>query len=208
MNIHAVVYTMISSILRGDIHNVDMMLRSGTNPNTSDINGSALSVSILGNHTNIVKLLIAYGADINSPNKSGNTPLIMAARIGDLSIVTRLIYDGVDINYRNNIGMTALIIASIQGHSSIVKNLLDFDADPLIEDNVDKYSALIHAIIGENIQVVYILLDHGVDPNRVGKCGINAYDISLDHEFNIMYLLIKYRRIKRRTRSILLFIMF
>jgi ankyrin repeat protein len=62
----------------------------------------------------IVKLLIAKGADINARDKDGITPLFWAARNHQYEVAKLLIAKGADVNTRNNFGNTPLTWA--MGH--------------------------------------------------------------------------------------------
>jgi len=64
----------------------------------------------------LVKSLLASGADINAKDNNGWTPLIEAAQEDHLEIVTLLLEKGADINSKTTKGATALIIAAQQSH--------------------------------------------------------------------------------------------
>ncbi|HET8671376.1 MAG TPA: ankyrin repeat domain-containing protein [Candidatus Saccharimonadales bacterium] len=59
----------------------------------------------------MVKLLIAHGADVNQKNFRGATALMGAAAAGPASVVKYLIEKGADVNARDNDGTTALMAA-------------------------------------------------------------------------------------------------
>ncbi len=56
----------------------------------------------------MVKLLIKYGADINSFNSQGRTPLHNASASGYFDIVRYLLNTGANINVKDNDGDTPL----------------------------------------------------------------------------------------------------
>lgn len=68
----------------------------------------------------IVKALIDAGADINARNRTGLTPLHVAALTGQKAAVELLIDKGANINAKNENGVTPLQMAALQGHQSIV----------------------------------------------------------------------------------------
>lgn len=60
----------------------------------------------------LTKLLIAYGADVNTRNATGNTALILAAKDGDIDTIETLISNGANIRSRNDEGNTVLHAAT------------------------------------------------------------------------------------------------
>jgi ankyrin repeat protein len=79
--------------------------------------------------TEIVKLLLNAGADVNAKAKDGRTALIWAARrdwaVRDnhAEAVQVLLDAGADVNVRDNDGKTALLHALSSGHIEVVKML-------------------------------------------------------------------------------------
>jgi len=59
----------------------------------------------------LVKLLLAKGADVNAVDNQGNTALMLAANAGEFQIVDSLINGGANVNARNKEGRTALRLA-------------------------------------------------------------------------------------------------
>ena len=71
----------------------------------------------------LVKLLLAHGADVNAEDGNGDSPLLWASSRGDTEIVKLLLVHGADVNIKNNNGETSLYWASSRGHTEIVKLL-------------------------------------------------------------------------------------
>jgi ankyrin repeat protein len=83
-------------------------------------------------HTiNIVSLnvLLAEGAEIDEADENGNTPLMLASKVGNPRMVKIILAHQPDVNKRNNDGYTALMIASEQGQIHIVEQLINKGAD-------------------------------------------------------------------------------
>lgn len=76
------------------------------------------------------KILIENGADINRPSKDGTTPLINAARTGQLALVKLLIDHGARVNAENRSGHNALYYALAGKHTAIANVLLSSGAKP------------------------------------------------------------------------------
>ncbi len=73
----------------------------------------------------ISKLLIASSAEVDVPNRDGDTPLHLAARKGLKEIVELLIVKGVDINANDGsyTQLTPLKLAVQEGHKEVAELL-------------------------------------------------------------------------------------
>jgi ankyrin repeat protein len=85
--------------------------------------------------------LLNRGADPNLGGKGGDTPLIVAARVGYLDAAEQLLLRKAKVNLPNRKGETALIAAVQQRRRDVVKLLLEYGADPDRTDNVAGLSA-------------------------------------------------------------------
>ena len=82
-----------------------------------------LSLAASGGYTNIIKLLLAHGAEINSRtgSKLGISPLMLAAMNGHTAAVKLLLDMGSDINAQIETNRnTALTLACFQGRHEVV----------------------------------------------------------------------------------------
>jgi ankyrin repeat protein len=94
-----------------------------------------LLVATQNGHAEVVKVLIAHGADPNlAKTDHGATPLHFASYQGNLEIVQELISHQAELNVTltNKHGATPLHLASQNGHLEIVKELITHGADPNI----------------------------------------------------------------------------
>ncbi|WP_159558737.1 ankyrin repeat domain-containing protein [Alcanivorax sp. S71-1-4] len=117
------------------------------------------------NDAEMVALLLAAGADINSNSHSGFSSLYQAAYHGAGETLDQLLAAGADVNSRNGDGpFTPLMTAADLGHQDIAVRLLAAGADPNITTR-NGYNALYYAV-GDNAgEMVRILLAGGANPN-------------------------------------------
>jgi ankyrin repeat protein len=85
----------------------------------------------------IIKLLLVKGANVNTIDSSGSSPLCKAAQ-SHFSIVQLLIDRGANVNQQDCHGRTPLWWAAYSGCSGIVSHLLKSGADPSITDKDGK----------------------------------------------------------------------
>ena len=78
---------------------------------------------------NRVSHLITIGADVNTADSNGDTPLMVSLRTGKADVATELIKRGAEINHRNNAGMTPLLEAVTHGHFDLATSMIANGAD-------------------------------------------------------------------------------
>lgn len=108
---------------------------------TDDKGNSGLIISILRSDEDYVSFLLSKGADPNLKGAGGDTPLIVASRIGFGQAVQWLLGEGAKIDETNNMGETALIAAVQQRQAPIVRILLAAGANPDKTDAAQGFSA-------------------------------------------------------------------
>jgi ankyrin repeat protein len=136
-------------------------------------------------HPDVVRALIEHGADVHARSKGGFTPLLLAARHGDLESARLLLEAGADVNEATPEDGSALVVASGSGHEALAIFLLEKGADPNAADRFGTtalHYAMLKAIapyqditsslsylsymFRPNMQeLVKALLQRGADPN-------------------------------------------
>ena len=76
-----------------------------------------------------LKKLISLGANVDSQEVYGSSPLHWASTLGRLDCLRELIRSGADIHARNKHGETPLHWAASDGQISCIRELLTFGAD-------------------------------------------------------------------------------
>jgi len=88
-------------------------------------------------HLDILKYLIAQGADLNVRSDKHNTALICAARNDHIAAVAALLEAGAAVDLQGEHERTALIWAGIKGRRDIAALLTQYNADPTIRGGND-----------------------------------------------------------------------
>lgn len=127
-------------------------------------------------------------------NGNGVTPLLFAARVGDLESARILLQAGADVNETGNDGLSALTLATVRAHVPFALYLLDHGANPNLDAagytalhwaagtweseltvrsiSVDRGIWTTAAGLREGkVELVKALLAHGADPNARMKVG-------------------------------------
>src|SRR5688500_18304233 len=107
----------------------------------NDRGETALIVAIQRRDDTWTGFLLNQGADPNLAARSGETPLIAAARVGFMGALADLVRMNAKVDAANRMGETALIVAVQNRHREIVKVLLALGADPDKADSEAGYSA-------------------------------------------------------------------
>jgi ankyrin repeat protein len=124
-------------------------------------------------------MLLEHGANANTKEMYGNTPLHHAVRsFSDkpcISIIKMLLDSGANINAQNKSGKTPLHVVSYQrqgDYSEIIKILLELGADVNAQDNKGKtflHNLVCDSYIHDNSKLITLLLNNGADPYVLDK---------------------------------------
>ena len=181
---------------------VRALLAHGADPHATErAHGqTALMWAVAQRHPQVVSALLEAGARVGDRSRaypqvvsaSGNadpsgvfevqqggyTPLLFAARQGDLASARLLVEAGADVNEPAASGTTPLVVAAHSGHGMLGAALLESGADP--DAAGAGYSALHAAVLRGDQPLVQALLDHGADPDPVLTRGSPARRVSAD----------------------------
>ncbi|XP_064653133.1 putative ankyrin repeat protein RF_0381 [Lineus longissimus] len=169
---------LIFSCLLGDEAMVSMLLDYGADVNIEDPRGGTpLSNAIsAGNQSNLIKLLVTHGADVNHMTTGFDdpgvevTPLMEAARMRDLPNIRELLRLGADVNIKNNQRRTALHYCSgWETYCPVIKSSL-------------KRVTLAGGIYGTNrstYRIVKTLVDYGADVSIKDSDDRTPLDVNL-----------------------------
>ena len=100
---------------------------------------------------------------ITEMERGGFTPLLFAARMGDLGSARLLVAAGADVNDLTPAGSSTLAVAALSGHGDVAALLLEHGADP--NAAAGGYAPLHAAILHRDARLVEALLSAGADPD-------------------------------------------
>jgi ankyrin repeat protein len=179
----------------GNVESVKLLLASGADVNARERSRdqTALMWAVSQQHADIVQVLLEHGADAGARSgirrmlvnagadglqrltgdytdfideaQGGYTPLLFAARVGDLASARLLIDRGARVNDEAPTGASALHIAILSGQSHVAAFLLDSGADP--DSATGGYTPLHTAVLRGDHALVKKLLEKGANPNAL-----------------------------------------
>ena len=167
------------------VETIQQLLDKGAAVNAQTDEGTALMMAVRRGQTEIVKLLLARGAQVDAKHRLGDSALIMSARrsIPEMNppsgqplpqptseIMSLLLAGGSDPNFIGHWGQTALMDANT---AAKVKLLLTHGAQVNTRDEMEK-TALVHAVNRGDVEVVEALLQAGADASIPDEEGATA----------------------------------
>ena len=172
-----------------NIQMIELILKKGINPTNTFIK----SFKIICMFDKVVDLFIRYGSDINqTDDKSGDTPLIIASRLGKFNIVKLLLDSGANKYVKNNEGYTALRTAIADNQYKIVELLLD---DKNIEEILKTDEGLTPLLLASELgrkQIVELLIKRGANTKAKNARGKDALILATESKnAEIVDLLLK-----------------
>jgi ankyrin repeat protein len=137
-----------------------------------DENGcTPLILACRGEQADIVKYLIAKGAEVNAADKNSTTALHVAAASGQSDIVQRLIDAGAGLDPPDYERQTPLHYAATEGHDRVARILVKKGADLEARNVYERTPLLLVARESGSAPIARALLDAGADVNAQDRWG-------------------------------------
>ena len=137
----------------------------------------------------LIKQLSKVNPDtINTPNKSGYTPLLIAGYRNQLEAVKVLLDLGAKVNALSEDG-TVLTAACYKSNTALVKILLEQHADVNVKNNAGT-TPLMFAIMAENEEIVKLLMENKADTQTMDNSRKSAVDFAKDCDSKVIKQLI------------------
>ena len=105
----------------------------------------------------------SYGTDAEETQVGGFTPLLFAARHGNVDVARLLLDAGADVNDAAPDGASVLLVATLSGHRALARFFLDRGANP--NSATAGYTALHAAVLTGDLEVGGALLAKGARPD-------------------------------------------
>lgn len=165
----------IAAVQAGRLSEIDDYLKQGYRVDAQDhMKVSALAHSLLHDQPEVMRRLIAAGADLDLASKSGWTPLMTAADSGRVDFARTLLAAGAAPNAAPENGWTPLHLtvngAGDNDYADIAALLIDAGAD-LNARNNNGYTPLHLAALNNRPKTFATLLEAGADVNATNKLG-------------------------------------
>jgi len=143
------------------------------------LKAQTLQDAIKAKDTDLARILIIKGENVNEVNAQGSTMLMEACHFPELEIAAFLLRHGAMIDQpRSPKGRTALMVACAYWSGlDMVKLLLEYHPDVNAVSN-DGTTALMLAAQFEKLDVVNFLLQHGANAKMKNKAGLTALDLA------------------------------
>lgn len=178
-------HALIAAADSGNVKDVQRALAFGVDVNASEpfaVGGqpdqertaAAIIVAAEGGWEDVLDTLIQHGAEVNTTDSLGNTPLYYATQAGHLEAVRILLKKGADPNAGSG-EQTPLYHAAGRGRWRFVDLLLQHGAKV---NPIGAVPPLIYAAKAGHTQTIDRLLEHGADPGATDQEGYTALHLA------------------------------
>lgn len=161
----------------------ELLLQRGADPNQKYFLGHEISIVPLENN-DCLQVLLSFGADPDSYNRSGITTLMKACKQDMVEAAKTLLLYGADVNKTCHPKLDqkrALHYAVMKGNIEMIKILLDAGADTRQPEEF-RFPPLEFAVAHDKLEVCKVLLEYGADPNEVNGEGCTSLQIACSNE--------------------------
>ncbi|MGH9346699.1 MAG: ankyrin repeat domain-containing protein [Vicinamibacterales bacterium] len=151
--------------MRGDRALVGSLVKAGADVNAAGGDGmTALHWAAMRDDIELARVLLQSGARVDAVTKIGGyTPLLVAARNGNASLVQALVTAGADPNSTTTNGTTPLMLAAASGDVDAVTRLLERGANLNAKESAKGQTALMFAAASNRDAVIRVLAARGAD---------------------------------------------
>jgi ankyrin repeat protein len=159
---------LIDAVEHSTVEIVQDLLRAGADTHFSSPTGSTSLMRVFWRWYDVeilVELLLRAGAEVNSQDNEGQSPLLIAPVNEHEKAMVRLINNGANVNAQNRRGDTALLKASRTGDLAVVELLLRHGCRVDLTNTLGR-TALLEATNWGHTEIVRSLVVAGADTTR------------------------------------------
>ncbi|XP_065647173.1 poly [ADP-ribose] polymerase tankyrase [Hydra vulgaris] len=169
----------LKAIRKNDIKKLEKLLKKGFKPNSvlDEFDGNnqlkystiPLSLAAKEGYTDIVSLLVKYGANLHASNDDWEAPMHIAAFYGHVDVMRFLLTRDININKQDKKGNTVLHVAVMKSQFNIVNLLLTNDTG--IDINIKNIESKTALDIAKKERVCHIidLIEEKIKQDMVNK---------------------------------------
>jgi ankyrin repeat protein len=183
------------AVFLGDIKIVEKILDEGIDVNITNKDGiTPLITAVKNGYTNIVKLLIEKGANVNVKDNNGDPIILLATSSNNIGvdILRLLIENGANVNVTSNDEyFRTPLTSALSGHRKEMAELLINNGADIELASMNDSRPLQYAVLFD-IDIVDLLIKKGVDVNKFDYYGWTAL-MKASHfgKKDIVYLLLQ-----------------
>jgi ankyrin repeat protein len=173
---------LIKAALNDDLEALAAVLtRSNVNVRDANLGTTALEYAVHNGNREMVQVLLAAGADVNSRNSSRESVLMRLSEESTADIVWDLINAGAKVDLKDDEGETALFEAATEKNVAVLTALLHAGAKVDVRNNQGQ-TALMMAASNDRINNLRALIRAGADMNARDNEGKTALDYAIDDD--------------------------
>ena len=177
---------------QGQLGSCQILLKGGADANVvneKNLGQSPLFLAVQEGHYAIVDLLLNNGATIDvdgNPDHHHQSPVALAAAEGHVGVLELLLTRKADKEATDQDHLTPAAHAVIRGQTRTLDLLIKAEANIHTKDKNQR--TLLHhaAVVKNNVKLVEMLMESGLDIEAMDKDGIRAIDMAIGHGNEVM----------------------
>jgi ankyrin repeat protein len=173
----------------------ELLINKGAKVNPAK-SPSPLMGAVRDGHTQVVKVLLDYKAQVHGPPKASKTPLHLAAEKGYPQIAELLIEHNASPNRKDRTGNTPLYYATYNDHTQVMRMLIEAKGD--VNQKIREGTLLHLAAQRGSGEASRLLLKHGAKLEVKNANGHRPLDVAINNGNRGIADMITAEMIKRR----------
>ena len=167
-----------------NIEIIELLLKYGSNPNTTDNDGvNSMHLAVKSRSYAVCELISRYISDINATYTTGENALHIACNLQLNTIANLLLENGISPNVQDHTHeITSLHYSVLLNNKELVALLLKYNANPNLQD-VYGNTCLHYAIIENNFELFLMLVNSVITKNII---NINIWNLEGDIPLHIV----------------------